>query len=68
MVSFFNSKRILQNFSTFGSSSAASTSSSIHIGEGLMRKIEKISEIAVRAFSPPDSRLIDESFFPGGLA
>ena len=67
-VFFFNSKSILQNFSTLFSSNAASTSSKIHIGDGLIKKIENINEIAVSAFSPPDSKLIDDNFFPGGLA
>ena len=42
----------------------ASTSSKIHIGEGLIKKIEKIREIAVSVFSPPESKLIFDKFFP----
>ena len=34
----------------------------------LVDDIEKIREIAVSVFSPPDNKLILESFFPGGLA
>ena len=37
-------------------------------GEGLIWKIEKMSETAVSAFSPPDISSIDEIFFPGGWA
>ena len=54
--------------STLASSKAASTSSRMHNGEGLMRKMENIKAIAVSVFSPPDSKLILVNFFPGGLA
>ena len=67
-VSFLIKSIISQNFSTFTSSNAASTSSSIHNGEGFIRNIEKIKEIAVSVFSPPDNKLILVNFFPGGLA
>ena len=38
------------------------------MGEGLIKKIEKINEIAVNVFSPPDNKLMLDSFLPGGLA
>ena len=67
-VLFFNSAKILQNFSTLISSNAASTSSKIQIGEGFIKNIENIKEIAVNVFSPPDNKLMFDNFLPGGLA
>jgi hypothetical protein len=48
----------------FASSSGASTSSSRQNGVGRIRKSENTSAVAVSAFSPPESRLSDWSFFP----
>src|SRR5699024_11835399 len=59
---------IFGNRTTLASSSAASTSSNIQKGTGLTFKMENKSAIAVSARSPPDKRLSDFSFFPGGLA
>ena len=56
-VFFFNSSRIKQNFSIFLSSKAASTSSKIQIGDGFIKKIEKINAIAVKVFSPPEAEV-----------
>ena len=63
--SFF---KYLPNESTFTSSSAASTSSSIQKGTGLLFKIANNKLIAVNVFSPPDNKEIGKSFFPGGCA
>ena len=41
---------------------------SARVISSLSSETEKIKEIAVSAFSPPESRLIDESFLPGGRA
>ena len=57
----------LQNLSTFASSSGASTSSRIQIGDGLVKKTANISDKAVNACSPPDNKVIDCNLFPGGL-
>ena len=54
---FFSSLRIKQNLSIFTSSKAASTSSNIQIGEGFIKKIEKINAIAVKVFSPPEEEV-----------
>ena len=53
---------------TFASSSGASTSSRRQNGVGLIRKMAKMSETAVKAFSPPERRFTDASFLPGGCA
>ena len=53
---------------TFASSSGASTSSSRQNGLGLIRKIAKISDTAVSAFSPPDSSSRLRTCLPGGWA
>ena len=50
------------------SSSGASTSSSRQNGAGLSWNSANTSEIAVSAFSPPDSRWIDVLRLPGGCA
>ena len=52
----------------FASSKGASTSSSIQNGEGFKENNAKTRDKAVSAFSPPDNKFIDVSFFPGGLA
>ena len=54
---FFSSSKSLQNFWTLISSSAASTSSRIQIGDGLIKNIENIREIAVNVFSPPEAEV-----------
>ena len=58
-VILINSSRRLQNLVTFASSSGASTSSSTHIGDGLVKNTAKIRDRAVKACSPPDSKVID---------
>ena len=45
------------------SSSAASTSSKIQIGDGLIKNIENMREIAVKVFSPPDNKEREDNFF-----
>src|SRR2546425_255478 len=57
-----------QNRSVFESSSGASTSSSRQKGAGLSWKSENTSAMAVRAFSPPESRWMLVLRFPGGCA
>ena len=57
-----------QKRETFESSRGASTSSKMQIGDGFVRKTEKIMASPVRACSPPDKRDKDCSFLPGGLA
>ena len=52
----------------FASSSGASTSSRMQKGEGLYWKIAKSSEIAVSAFSPPESSITFCRRLPGGCA
>ena len=54
--------------STLASSSGASTSSSTQTGAGWQRNTAKISESAVSACSPPESKDSAESFLPGGSA
>ena len=66
-VIFVNSSINEQNLVTFASSSGASTSSRIQIGAGLIKNTANIKAIAVKACSPPDSKVIDCNFFPGGL-
>ena len=56
----------LQNFKVLESSKGASTSSKIQIGLGFALKTAKISDNAVSVCSPPESKEIVESFFPGG--
>ena len=63
-----NSFKNLPKLSTFTSSSAASTSSSIQNGTGLVSSIANNSDIAVKVFSPPDSKDICFSVLPGGKA
>ena len=63
-----NSFKYLPKLSTFTSSSAASTSSSIQNGTGLTFNIENNNAIAVKVFSPPDKSDICCNFFPGGSA
>ena len=46
-------------------SSAASTSSKMHIGTGRTFKIANKHEIAINAFSPPENKVL-ETDFPGG--
>ena len=58
----------LQNLSIFTSSKGASTSSNIQNGDGFSENSANTNDNAVNAFSPPDSKLIDVNFFPGGLA
>ena len=48
------------------SSSAASISSITQKGVGWIFKIEKYRAMATNAFSPPDSRVMTFSAFPGG--
>ena len=67
VVILVNSFNKLQNLVTFESSKGASTSSNTQIGEGLVRKTAKINERAVKACSPPESKVIDCNLFPGGL-
>ena len=50
------------------SSKGASTSSRTHNGDGFVRNTANRSEIAVRAFSPPESKESVCNFFPGGFA
>ena len=57
----YSAKRI-----TFASSSAASISSITQNGVGRTLSIAKYRAIATNAFSPPDSRLIFDTAFPGG--
>ena len=57
-----------QKRSVLESSSGASTSSSRQNGAGLSWNIANTSEIAVSAFSPPDSRWMLLFFLPGGCA
>ena len=52
--------------STFASSRAASTSSNKQNGIFLIFKTANSRLIAVRVFSPPDNKLIEVIFFPGG--
>ena len=40
----------------------------MQIGEGFIKNIENIREIAVSVFSPPDNKLIFDNFLPGGRA
>ena len=67
VVIFVSSSSKLQNLVTLASSSGASTSSRIHIGDGFVKKTAKIKDKAVNACSPPDNKVIDCSLFPGGL-
>ena len=64
----FKPIKYLPNASTFTSSNAASTSSSIQNGAGLDLIIANNNEIAVNVFSPPDNNEIVVSFLPGGQA
>ena len=57
-----------QKRSTLASSSGASTSSRTHKGAGLVRNRAKINATAVSACSPPESRVSEVSFLPGGCA
>ena len=66
MILVSSSKR-MQNLFTFASSNGASTSSSTQIGEGFVKKTANINDNAVKACSPPDSRVIDYNLLPGGL-
>src|SRR5256885_268641 len=61
-------RTMAQKRSVFGSSSGASTSSSMQNGAGLSSNKAKTSAIAVIAFSPPDSRWIVVLRLPGGCA
>ena len=54
-----------QNLVTLASSKGASTSSKTQIGEGFTKKTANIRDKAVRACSPPESKVIDCSLFPG---
>ena len=67
LVIFVRSSSKELNLVTFASSNGASTSSSTHIGAGLIKKTAKINANAVSACSPPDNKVIDCSFLPGGL-
>ena len=67
LVIFVNSSNKLQNLVTFASSKGASTSSSTQIGEGLVKKTAKIKDKAVKACSPPESKVMDCNLLPGGL-
>ena len=57
-----------QKRAVFESSSGASTSSSRQNGAGLSWNMANTSEIAVSAFSPPDSRWMLALRLPGGCA
>ena len=57
-----------QKRDTFESSSGASTSSKIQIGDGFVKKTAKIIANPVNACSPPDNKDRDCNFLPGGLA
>ena len=59
LVIFVSSSSKLQNLVTLASSNGASTSSKTQIGDGLVRKTAKTKDKAVKACSPPDSRVID---------
>lgn len=61
-----NSLKNFANLSTLAISSAASTSSKMHIGTGRTFKIANKHEIAINAFSPPENKVILETDFPGG--
>ena len=50
-----------------GESKGASISSRMQYGAGFTSKIAKRRAMAVRHFSPPDSRLIERICLPGGL-
>ena len=67
-VLFLNSFKNFPKLSTFTSSSAASTSSKMQNGTGLVSNIANKSDIAVNVFSPPDKSEICLSVFPGGSA
>ena len=56
------------NLSTFASSNAASISSNTQKGLGFTNNIPNNKDIAVKAFSPPESNDRLCSFFPGGCA
>src|SRR5437667_380005 len=63
-----SSRRTAVNRPIFSSSNGASISSSTQKGVGLIRKLAKMSAIAVKVFSPPESMAIFLSRFPGGWA
>ena len=58
-VILINSSRRLQNLVTLASSSGASTSSNTQIGDGLVKKTAKINDKTVKAYSPPNNKIID---------
>ena len=58
-VIFVSSFNRLQNLVTFASSKGASTSSKTQIGAGFVKKTAKIKDMAVKACSPPESKVID---------
>ena len=60
--------RYLANLSMFMSSRAASTSSSMQNGVGVVLSTANMRAMAVMVFSPPDIRLMFCSFLPGGWA
>ena len=59
LVILINSSSKLQNLVTLASSRGASTSSKTQIGEGFVKNTANIKDRAVKACSPPDSKVID---------
>tara|TARA_Y100000992_G_C20916238_1_gene327783 strand:- start:147 stop:344 length:198 start_codon:yes stop_codon:yes gene_type:complete len=58
-VIFVNSSSKPQNLVTLASSKGASTSSNTQIGEGFTKNTAKTKDSAVKAYSPPDNKVID---------
>ena len=63
---YFRVYRYFPKTSTLASSRAASTSSKITNGTVLTFRIANNHDIAVPVLSPPENRVIELNFFPGG--